>query len=56
MDAGIRDSGFGMAGVGFAHATAPCPLSDVRSAQKLPYPLRNTAFPNPESRLPTPGP
>jgi len=56
MEAGIRDSGYGMAGVDFAHAAASCPVSDVPSAQDLPYPLRNHAFPNPESSIPHPGP
>lgn len=56
MKAGIRDSGFGMARVNFAHAAASCPVSDVPSAQDLPDPLRNHAFPNPESPTSNPGP
>ena len=56
MEAGIRDSGFGMAGVDFAHAAASCAISHVPSAQDLPYPLRNHAFSNPESRIPNTGP
>lgn len=55
MEAGIRDSGCGMAGVDLAHDAASCPVSDVPSAQELPYPLRNHAFPNPESPTPNPG-
>jgi hypothetical protein len=56
MEAGIRESGFGMAFVDFVHAAASCPISHVPSAQDLPDPLRNPAFPNPESRIPNPGP
>jgi hypothetical protein len=56
MEAGIRDSGFGMGSVCFEHDAASCSTSDPVSAQDLPDPRRNTAFPNPESPFPNPGP
>lgn len=56
MEAGIRDSGLGMASANCTHAAAFCPISHAGSAQDLPDPLRNPAFPNPESPIPNPGP